>query len=79
MANTQRNAAAVDSSTATCGVAALVVRWAMAGASPRLLSENNMREEVYSAEFRQLVTAISTTMSTISLAFGTPIRLSTVW
>ncbi|MOA58642.1 hypothetical protein D3C78_1830680 [compost metagenome] len=79
MANTQRNAAAVDSNTATYGVAALVVRWAMAGASPRLLSENNMREEVYSAEFRQLVTAISTTMSTISLAFGTPIRLSTVW
>ncbi|MNC81342.1 hypothetical protein D3C75_1344450 [compost metagenome] len=51
----------------------------MAGASPRLLSENSMRDEVYSAEFRQLVTAISTTMSTISLAFGTPIRLSTVW
>ncbi|MNV96271.1 hypothetical protein D3C71_1912580 [compost metagenome] len=57
----------------------MVVRWAMAGASPRLLSENSMRDEVYSAEFRQLVTAISTTMSTISLAFGTPMRLSTVW
>ncbi|MMZ68953.1 hypothetical protein D1872_317050 [compost metagenome] len=78
MAITVRNAAAVDSTTAQYGVPVEVVRWATAGASPRLLREKSMREEVYSAEFRQLVTAISTTMSTINLALGMPIRFSTV-
>ncbi|KWV85685.1 hypothetical protein PFLmoz3_04506 [Pseudomonas fluorescens] len=38
-----------------------------------------MRDAVYSAELRQLVTATSTTRSTISLAFGMPMRSSTVW
>ncbi|MNE81513.1 hypothetical protein D3C80_1781730 [compost metagenome] len=55
-----------------------MVRLAAAGASPRLPRENSMREAVYSAEFRQLVTAIRTTRSTISLAFGIPMRSSTV-
>ncbi|MCY1278395.1 hypothetical protein D9M70_271190 [compost metagenome] len=70
---------AVDSSTANTGVRLALVTWAMRGASPRLLRLNSMREAVYSAEFRQLVTETRTMMSTISLAYGMFRVSSTVW
>ncbi|MNG30882.1 hypothetical protein D3C84_1165880 [compost metagenome] len=48
-------------------------------ASRRVDSEYSMREAVYSAEFRQLATEISTTTSTMALALGMPISSSVRW
>lgn len=52
--NLQPNA--VDASTAARGVPVESVRCRNAGASPRADRENNIRDAVYNAEFRQLAT-----------------------
>ncbi|MNT81936.1 hypothetical protein D3C72_2215920 [compost metagenome] len=79
MAITIMKPTTIEPSTAFCGVPLPAVLLNTCIASRRVDSEYSMREAVYSAEFRQLATEISTTTSTMALALGMPISSSVRW
>src|SRR5215472_10507245 len=71
------NPTTVDTSTAAAGTPVRPILPSTAGASLRSDSENIMRDAVYSPEFRQDSTDVSTITSITAPAAGSPIRSST--
>src|SRR5918996_5913835 len=70
---TQRNPMTLDEMIAHMGTPRLLTDSIRIGASWRAASTNSMRDAVYSPEFRQDSTAVSTTKFMISAANGIPI------
>src|ERR1700742_552431 len=71
------NPTTVDTSTAAVGTPGRPIRPSALGASARADSENIIRDAVYSPEFRQDSTDVSTITSITAPAAGSPIRSST--
>src|SRR5690242_3863543 len=77
-ARTQRKPTTDDARIAVCGTPRLVTRIRLTGASRRAVSTKSMRDAVYSPEFRQDSTAVSTTAFIRLAAAGMPMMPSAV-